>query len=59
MRESVPVERQSGEELLLGPSGEVRKSDSIRRVEKEVEEKSVIEVSVVITHQLILITASV
>ena len=59
MRESALVECQSGVELLLGPSGEVRKSDWTQREEKEGEEKSVIEVSVAITHQLILITASV
>ena len=57
MRELAVVERQSGVELLLGPPGEVRKSDWIRREEKEGEEKSVAEVSVAITHQLILITA--
>ena len=59
MRETALVECQSGVELLLGPPGEVRKSDWTQREEKEGEEKSVIEVSVVITHQLILITASV
>ena len=58
MRETALAECQSGEELLQGPPGEVRKSDWTQREEKEGEEKSVIEVSVAITHQLILIAGS-